>query len=65
MSLPADVQLEIVRALPGLEHAGMLRPAYAVEYDFIQPTELTRSLETKRIGGLFLAGAPGVASYRM
>src|SRR5689334_1447366 len=56
MSLPRDVQLQIVRALPGLEDAVMLRPGYAVEYDFIQPTELTRRLETKRIGGLFLAG---------
>ncbi len=56
MSLPADVQLEIVRAMPGLEHARMLRPAYAVEYDFIQPTELSRTLETKKIAGLFLAG---------
>ena len=56
MSLPADVQLEIVQAMRGLEHARMLRPAYAVEYDFIQPTELTSALETKRVGGLFLAG---------
>jgi len=56
MSLPAPVQLEIVRALPGLEDAEMIRPGYAVEYDFIQPTELTRALETKRISGLFLAG---------
>jgi tRNA uridine 5-carboxymethylaminomethyl modification enzyme len=55
-SLPADVQLELVRALPGLEDASMLRPGYAVEYDFIQPTELTRSLEAKRLDGLFLAG---------
>src|SRR4026209_2977598 len=56
MSLPRDVQERIVHALPGLEDALLLRPGYAVEYDFIQPTELTRRLETKRIGGLFLAG---------
>jgi tRNA uridine 5-carboxymethylaminomethyl modification enzyme len=56
MSLPAHVQEELVRALPGLESATMLRPGYAVEYDFIQPTELTASLETRRVPGLFLAG---------
>jgi tRNA uridine 5-carboxymethylaminomethyl modification enzyme len=56
MSLPADVQVDIVRAVPGLEEARMLRPAYAVEYDFVQPTELTSALETKRVSGLFLAG---------
>jgi tRNA uridine 5-carboxymethylaminomethyl modification enzyme len=56
MSLPADVQLDVVHAMPGLENARMLRPAYAVEYDFVQPTELTSALETKRIAGLFLAG---------
>jgi tRNA uridine 5-carboxymethylaminomethyl modification enzyme len=56
MSLPADVQLAIVRAMRGLEEARMLRPAYAVEYDFVQPTELTSALETKRVAGLFLAG---------
>jgi tRNA uridine 5-carboxymethylaminomethyl modification enzyme len=56
MSLPRDVQTELVHALPGLEDAVVLRPGYAVEYDFIQPTELTRRLETKRAEGLFLAG---------
>lgn len=56
MCLPRDVQQEVVAALPGLEHAVMLRPGYAVEYDFIQPTELTLALETRRIAGLYLAG---------
>jgi tRNA uridine 5-carboxymethylaminomethyl modification enzyme len=56
MSLPRDVQADLVHALPGLEDAVLLRPGYAVEYDFVQPTELTRRLETKRIKGLFLAG---------
>ena len=56
MSLPREVQESIVHALPGLEQAVMLRPGYAVEYDFIQPTELRRSLETKRVAGLYLAG---------
>ena len=55
-SLPREVQLDLVRALPGLEDAVMLRPGYAVEYDFVQPTELTRHLETKKVRGLFLAG---------
>lgn len=56
MSLPREVQVELVHALPGLEDAVLLRPAYAVEYDFVQPTELTRQLETKRVRGLYLAG---------
>lgn len=56
MSLPPDVQLRIVRALPGLDQAEMIRPGYAVEYDFIQPTELDRTLQTRRLAGLFLAG---------
>lgn len=55
-SLPRETQLALVRALPGLEQAEMLRPGYAVEYDFVQPTELRRSLECKRVPGLFLAG---------
>ena len=56
MSLPSEVQLELVHALPGLEDAVMLRPGYAVEYDFVQPTELKSSLETHRVSGLFFAG---------
>jgi tRNA uridine 5-carboxymethylaminomethyl modification enzyme len=56
MSLPRDVQADLVHALPGLGDAVLLRPGYAVEYDFIQPRELTRRLETKRVAGLFLAG---------
>ncbi len=56
MSLPREVQEEIVHALPGLTDAVVLRPGYAVEYHFIQPTELTRGLEAKRLGGLYLAG---------
>jgi tRNA uridine 5-carboxymethylaminomethyl modification enzyme len=56
MSLPALIQAEIVHALPGLEDAEILRPGYAVEYDFIQPTELDSTLQTARVSGLFLAG---------
>jgi tRNA uridine 5-carboxymethylaminomethyl modification enzyme len=56
MSLPAEIQERLVRALPGLDRATMLRPGYAVEYDFIQPTELGPTLETNRVEGLFLAG---------
>ena len=56
MSLPRDLQERLVHALPGLEDAVMLRPGYAVEYDFIQPTELDPTLETRRVRGLFLAG---------
>jgi tRNA uridine 5-carboxymethylaminomethyl modification enzyme len=56
MSLPAQTQRDLIRALPGLESAEMLRPGYAVEYDFVQPTELRSTLETHRIAGLFFAG---------
>ena len=56
MSLPRVAQEQIVRALPGLEQAVVIRHGYAVEYDFVQPTELRASLETKRVPGLFLAG---------
>jgi len=55
-SLPPDVQLDMVRAVAGLEDAEMVRPGYAVEYDYVDPTELTPTLETKRVPGLFLAG---------
>ncbi|MFN7927319.1 MAG: tRNA uridine-5-carboxymethylaminomethyl(34) synthesis enzyme MnmG [Blastocatellia bacterium] len=55
-SLPADLQRELVRHIPGLEKATMLRPGYAIEYDMIDPTELLPSLETKRIQGLYNAG---------
>jgi tRNA uridine 5-carboxymethylaminomethyl modification enzyme len=55
-SLPIDVQLAIIKSIPGLEKAEMLRPGYAIEYDSIDPTELERTLETKKIDRLFLAG---------
>jgi tRNA uridine 5-carboxymethylaminomethyl modification enzyme len=55
-SLPMDVQWQVVRSIPGLENAEMLRPGYAIEYDAIDPTELDRSLRVKSIAGLFLAG---------
>lgn len=55
-SLPFSVQLEMLRTIPGLESAVMIRPAYAVEYDFAPPTQLTASLESKKLEGLFFAG---------
>jgi tRNA uridine 5-carboxymethylaminomethyl modification enzyme len=55
-SLPYDVQLRLVRSIKGLEDAEIMRPGYAIEYDFVYPTQLKHTLETKLIEGLFLAG---------
>jgi len=55
-SLPADVQEAMIHTIPGLEHVAILRPGYAIEYDFVDPRQLKRSLETRVMGGLFLAG---------
>jgi tRNA uridine 5-carboxymethylaminomethyl modification enzyme len=55
-SLPQDVQAALVATIPGLEKARIIRPGYAIEYDHVDPRELTPSLETKRVPGLFLAG---------
>ncbi|XP_066589503.1 protein MTO1 homolog, mitochondrial [Prorops nasuta] len=55
-TLPADKQQELVNCLPGLENANIVRPGYGVEYDYVNPTELTIELETKKISGLYFAG---------
>ena len=55
-SLPYDVQVEFIRSIPGLERAELMRPGYAVEYDYFPPTQLKQTLETKRISGLYFAG---------
>lgn len=55
-SLPFDVQLKMIHCVPGLENAYMVRPGYAIEYDFYDPRDLHRTLETKKIKGLFFAG---------
>jgi len=55
-SLPLDVQIEMVHSIKGLEHADIMRPGYAIEYDFSDPTQLDSSLETRLVDGLFFAG---------
>jgi tRNA uridine 5-carboxymethylaminomethyl modification enzyme len=55
-SLPLDVQIEMVRSIEGLEHAEIMRPGYAIEYDYFEPTQLKASLETKLVDGLYHAG---------
>jgi tRNA uridine 5-carboxymethylaminomethyl modification enzyme len=55
-SLPADVQLEFLRTIPGLQDVVMLKPGYAVEYDFVEPNQIRHTLETREISGLYLAG---------
>jgi len=54
--LPYELQIQLVRSVPGLEEAEIMRPAYAIEYDYVQPTQLRPTLETKRVPGLFMAG---------
>lgn len=55
-SLPLDIQIEMVRSIEGLEHADIMRPGYAIEYDYVEPTQLYPSLETKLVRGLYHAG---------
>ena len=55
-SLPIDVQWKFIRSIPGLEHAVIIRPGYAIEYDYVDPTELKPTFETKKVPGLFHAG---------
>jgi tRNA uridine 5-carboxymethylaminomethyl modification enzyme len=55
-SLPYDIQVRLVRSIAGLEEAEIMRPAYAIEYDFVYPTQITHTLEAKRMDGLYLAG---------
>lgn len=63
-SLPLDIQWEIVRSVPGLEKSEIVRPAYAIEYEYFLPTQLMRTLETKNIEGLYLAGqVNGTSGY--
>lgn len=63
-SLPYDIQVEFIRSIPGLEGAELMRPGYAVEYDYFPPTQLKETLETKRIEGLYFAGqVNGTSGY--
>ncbi len=63
-SLPEDVQIDFLRTIPGLENVVVMRPAYAVEYDYMDPTQLYPSLETKKLEGLFVAGQTnGTSGY--
>jgi tRNA uridine 5-carboxymethylaminomethyl modification enzyme len=63
-SLPYDIQVEFIRSIPGLERAELMRPGYAVEYDYFPPTQLHATLETKRIAGLYFAGqVNGTSGY--
>ncbi len=63
-SLPVELQWELVRSVPGLERAEIIRPAYAIEYEFVHPTQLLRTLEAKRVQGLYLAGqVNGTSGY--
>jgi tRNA uridine 5-carboxymethylaminomethyl modification enzyme len=63
-SLPYDIQVEFIRSIPGLETAELMRPGYAVEYDYFPPTQLTETLEAKRVEGLYFAGqVNGTSGY--
>jgi tRNA uridine 5-carboxymethylaminomethyl modification enzyme len=63
-SLPYDIQVDFIRSIPGLEKAELMRPGYAVEYDYFPPTQLKETLETKRVEGLYFAGqVNGTSGY--